>query len=103
MPTYPTRLPVESTPVNPNTNVCAPTLKGVFAGTFCITPEPVRPVLSDSIIRMMPDEVRTAVYLFVAPPLNSVSVPRLLLLLLLSFGLGRYEPEVIVYCVGTPA
>ncbi len=74
-------------------------LKIVFADDFCMTPEPVRPVLSDSIIRMMPDEVRTAVYLFVAPPPKfSVSVPKLLLLLLPELGL--YEPEMMANCCG---
>ena len=69
----------------------------LFAET-CITPEPV-PKASDSIIRIMPDEVRTAVYWFVRPPVKAtVSVPKLLLL-----EIGLYETEEMGYGVVTPA
>src|SRR5260221_5696849 len=101
MPTYPTRPPVESTPVKPNANVCAPPLNTVLAADFCKMPEPAIPVPSDddSIIRMMPDDVRTAVYMLVVPLLRlSVSVPMLLLP-----EIGIYEPEVMAYSVNAPA
>src|SRR5271167_2310227 len=94
-PTDPTRLRFESTPANPNTNVCWSALKTVAVADFCMTPEPV-PIPSDSIIRMMPDEVRTAVYWFVGPPVNaSVRLPRSLLL-----EIGTYETDAIGYCCG---
>ena len=82
-------------PVNPNTNVCGAALKTEAVANFCMTPEPV-PRPSDSIIRMMPDEVSTAVYWFVGPPVKaSVSVPRPLLP-----AIGVYETYAIGNCCG---